>query len=295
MQGIKKKAGLALVVAAGLLPGAALAQMPDFSDVRVTIGAKAWNNSWSTWFPELAVQTFVPIVGDRFRVDAASVNIYNRESVDRETVFIPQLSIRTGNFVVSGSAFGQKTYTFGLNTSTESFTSPTLREVSFERKEYDVNLGYFIAPNVALAVGYKDWRNESSVSDYQFQGKGPTLGISVSTPMAAGLNFYGNFAYGFPKVKTNFSIPTLVTSAQEKRGTYILGEVGVAYPLNGLTDTLSGFVLTGGYRYQRLTSPVTLPTYIIDSAGNFSTLVGERVVKLTDSTEGFTLGVLYSF
>lgn len=302
MRKFKKKASLAVVVLAGLVPCASQAQMPDLSDVHVTVGAKAWVTSWSTWFPEFVITQFVPVGNDRVRVDAVSQNIYNRDSIKNKTAFIPQISVRSGNFLVSGSAFKQETYTFGLNDpiviDAPSATFGGLQEVQLKRKEYDLNLGYFIAPNFALAIGYKDWRNEGS-SGYQFNGKGPTIGATVSTPVAAGLNFYGTFAYGFPKVDTNATLTFRSNRgdiANGGRGKYMLGEVGFAYGLHELSDALKGFVVSAGYRYQKLASArVGLPTYYVDSTGAFTTLIGQREVELIDKTEGATLGVSYTF
>ena len=300
MQRFNKKTSSALILSAFLLPCAAQAQMPDFSDLQVTVGAKMWNTKWSTWFPELQLQG-VFLGGDRFRIDFANANIFNRDS-DTRTAFIPQLSMRAGSWLVSGSAFTEQTYKFKLNTAVPlGFDNAgDLIDVELKRKEYDLNFGYYVSPNVALVLGYKDWRNNSPDSSYQFQGKGPTIGATVSTPVGAGLNFYGNFAYGFPKVKTNASIPLDSAGGTdsfggEKRGDYRLGEVGLAYPLGQASDSLKGLTVALGYRYQKLASAdVTLPTYFVGGDGRLTQL-SSREVKLIDTTEGFTLGIFYTF
>jgi hypothetical protein len=292
MQRINKKAGLALVVAAGLLPCAAQAQMPDFSDVKVSIVAKAWNNSWTTWFNEIQL-TDAAIAGSNLVVRSAALNIYNRESENRETVFIPQISVRTGPWSLNGSAFTKKTYTFALNETNAA--EDQLTQASLERKEYDVNVAYNLSPNFAVALGYKDWRNNSTVSGYKFEGKGPTFGVVANGPVWGALNFYGSFAYGIPKVKSTFSVNPLLgnaDSASDGRGKYLLGEVGLYYPLGSMNDSLTGFGLTGGYRYQKMQSgQVELNTVSLVTGA----LIGTRSTRLTDITEGFTLALVYSF
>jgi hypothetical protein len=213
-----KTPALLLAAAAALLSLAADAQerfLPD--DIRATIGVRAWRSDWTSWFD--------PAHGSYIGAEGA-------------TVVTPVASLRYHDFLLSGSYTIEKDFTFrGFNPGEPSLAAP--------RKEYDVNVGYFILPSVAAVIGYK--QIEYNVGAYTWEAKGPTIGLSGSAPLVPWSSLYGNIAYGRLKMTDNDAF-------SGTRGKYLLTEFGLAFPLGHWDPSMSAFVLTAGYRYQKLGS-----------------------------------------
>src|SRR5687768_12196303 len=112
--------------------GTVQAQQSDswMGDIHGTIGLRVWRTDWQSWFG-----------GDRY-VEA-----------ETETSLIPLLSLRYQEFLVSGSYLTSTDFTF----------SPTYKP---ERKEYDINFGYFLLPSLAATVGYKHMEYKDATSGY---------------------------------------------------------------------------------------------------------------------------------
>lgn len=264
MRTIKKAVAAGVVGFAALAPAAGHAQLENVS---VTVGVKSWVTAWNTWFAQDIITQDLNSASDSF--------VYNRKAPS-EVTWIPQLTVRSGPWLVSASALARRDFTFYLSDNGAN----QLTQVSFERKEYDVNAGYSLAPGAIITLGYKNLRYASS--NYRYEAKGPTLGFSGSAPLAGGFSMYGNIAVGRPKIDGG---------TEDKRGSYLLTEVGVAYPLGQMNDALKTAVVTAGYRYQRLSSgDQTVRTF----NGNLQP-IGERSVELVDVTEGFTLGASFTF
>lgn len=280
MRTFNKSAMAGALLVAGLTPGVGFAQM-QMENTSFTIGLKTWVTSWNTWFTQNSVND----IGN-FANQAIIKDVFNRKA-DTEATFIPQLTVRNGPWLISGSALAKKDFTFFLSNRVGN----QLGEVTLERKEYDLNVGYALAAGAILTVGYKDLRYENS-SGFRYTAKGPTIGVSGSAPLAAGLSMYGNIGYGRPKVTDNGG------DVEKRRGSYVLTEIGLAYPLAQMNESLKTAVVTAGYRYQRLSSGnVTTRTVAVvnGQVGNPPVVLGERGVELVDVTEGFTLGASFTF
>lgn len=275
MRTFKKSALAGALLLAGLTPGASFAQLENTS---FTIGLKTWVTNWNTWF----TQNTANDVGN-FADTAVIKDVFNRKA-DSEVTFIPQLTVRNGPWLVSGSALAKKDFTFFLN----SRNGNELAEVTLERKEYDLNVGYSLAAGAIVTLGWKDLRYENS-GGFKYTAKGPTIGISGSAPLAAGISMYGNIGYGRPKITDNSG------EIEKKRGSYILTEVGLAYPLGQMNEGLKTAVVTAGYRYQRLSSGNVTSRTVAVNNGTVGATLGERGVELVDVTEGFTLGASFTF
>ena len=204
-----------LAVAALLSPLASTAQTSDNflpEDVRATVGVRLWTTDWSSWF------------GDGSRYLHAGI----------ETTVIPVASVRYKNFLMSGSYLLQKDFQF----------PPESGSAIIDRKEYDVNVGYFLLPGLAVSLGYKAVEYEGG--GYEFSAKGVTFGVSGSAAIAPWTSLYGNLAVGRPKINdTQYAF-------SNARGKYLLTEFGLAFPLGQMSNSLNGFVVTAGYRYQRI-------------------------------------------
>jgi len=147
-----------------------------------------------------------------------------------------------------------------------------------------VNFGYALAAGAIVTLGWKDLKYSNN--GFSYRAKGGTIGITGSAPLAGGVAMYGTIGYGRPKIEASSN------ELEDSRGTYILTEVGVAVPLGQWAPDLKTTVVTAGYRYQRLQSGT-----VTTRTGNIATdrFIGERAVELVDVTEGFTLGVSFTF
>lgn len=202
-------------------PVATAQSSPDsmFNELHGTIGVRFWRVDWSTWF-----QTAVP---------NTNVRLAEYRNGDFETTITPVASLRYRDFLLSGSAMASRDFSF-----------PNV-SYQFDRREYDVNLGYFLAPGLIASLGYKNVKYETSDGEYTWNLKGVTVGMSGSAPLAPWASLYGNVAYGRPKLKDNAVF-------NDVRAKYLLTEVGLAFPLAHMNDSMRGFVVTAGYRYQRI-------------------------------------------
>jgi hypothetical protein len=239
---MKKQLAL-FAFAAAVLPTAAQAQVDpgwvDWKEVHATLGVRFWRTDWTTWYDPY---------------------VY-RDAPDQTTV-IPVASLRYKNFLMSGSYMVGKKFTFPEGFGTE------------ERKEYDVNIGYFILPGLAATLGWKHLQYNDQATPYKWETSGWTVGLSGSAPIASTVSIYGNMAYGRPKVDDK-------SAFRDVRGKYFLTELGLAFPLGAMTDTLTGVVVTAGYRYQRVAAVPNGPTF--------------DPVEVFEYTQGPVLGVSYAF
>ncbi|MGH9576251.1 MAG: hypothetical protein ACRD3R_02355 [Terriglobales bacterium] len=260
MKKTKKVLGASLLAA--LLTPLAQAQS---SDVSVTMGLKAWNTEWTTWF----IENLNLAVGD----SSVSTSAVTNQSASRENVLIPSIAVRYGNWFASGSFFIKKSFSFGL-----------------ERREYDVNLGYAVLPGLAMSVGYKDLRYEGTTNSYQYEAKGLTVGVNGSAPINSNVSIYGALAYGRPDVRDNAGR----NGVSKRSGDYLLSEVGLAFPLGRMSESLRSTVMTAGYRYQRLDSKKHTSTFTLEGA---STPVAGLGISydLIDTTQGIAIGISSTF
>jgi len=237
------KKHLAAATIAALSPLAAAAQDFNWSDMHATVGARLWRVEWTSWFGAVG-----------------SPPIYL--TADLETAVIPVASIRWKDFLLSGSYMLAKDFQF-----------PISNYPLTERKEYDVNLGYFVLPGLALSLGYKNVKYDTNDGTYRWDMKGATVGASGSAPMSPFLSLYGTFAYGRPKLKDNAVF-------NDVRAKYLLTELGLAWPLGHWSPSMNGMVITTGYRYQRI--------------GAHSNVTGITGTELNETAQGYLLGFSYS-
>lgn len=188
------------------------------SDVTVTVGLKAWNNSWSSWNTTYDDQS------------PSRAIVQNLET--SETSLIPSVSVRYKNFLVGGSYFAKQSYGFG-------FQGGDVGNVS--RLEYDLSAGYYVLPTLAIIAGYKKVEQKFRDGTYKFSG--PILGFSGSAPLTGGFSLYGTAALGIMDLKD----PT----GTKSDANYRLGEVGLAYSFDAGMGT-KAVIGTIGYRSQAI-------------------------------------------
>lgn len=215
------------------LGGAAQAQE---SNLGVSVGLKVWRTQWTTW---------------GYSDDNAFIT---QSPAKDKVVLIPQLGVRYGDLV--GSLSGFRGTTFELLDGTPN-----------RRKEFDVNVGWLVAPGVAATVGYKKLGQRAGDNNYELAG--PTLSLSGTAPVSGPFSVFGTLGLGRMK-------DTSASNVQFDAD-YQLSEVGFAYNL-ALGRLPRAVTFTAGYRIQVLNSKDALP--------------GQDA---RDLTQGFTLGVLAVF
>src|SRR6266550_2076660 len=118
------------------LPFAATAQMPDFrmpdmKEVHATVGVRAWRTDWSTWFN--VPNTAFP-----------NENDITYPHAGLKTTVTPVVGVRYQDWLVSASYLLNRSFTFSGNNSNNTF----------KRHEYDINVGYFFLPGLAVTAGW---------------------------------------------------------------------------------------------------------------------------------------------
>lgn len=222
--------------------GTAAAEESEPKNLSVTVGLKAWANEWQSWntpgFEQLGAANAV--------------------------AFNPSVTVKYKNVFVSAGVMPKTNY--DVPSSLNGTTTPA------SRREMDVSVGYYVHPQVAVTLGYKQI-TQTWASDYIW--KIPAVGVSLAAAIQNTRMFmYGNAAVGWASVSTNPS--TTATQLDLKGGTYTTSEIGMGY------SVLPSFRLTLGYKYQ------ICPT---------SMLVANRSthITVTDSTRGFVFGGSYTF
>jgi hypothetical protein len=257
-------------------------------DWKFMFGLKAWANEWS-----------LPLefgAGDR-------TQIFEFES---DTAFTPIPAFLVGyrKFFIGGSYlldtdydFTSQQYKFSyVNNNNEIAYTNWDFDVSGSRKEWDVNFGYFLTPNIALSLGYKSleremtytfvWEEDSNYyfrSKYPFSVSAPIIGISASAPVNDQFNLYGNLAYGWLSGDATYEYRDeneTGTTNLDVDGTYLLGELGFGYAIPLQQKFASVVAINAGYRFQRLD---------MTFSGGGTRQWGESGDQ-HDSTAGFVLG-----
>ena len=258
-----RQAACAQLVAVILLAAAGPVIADDDTTLQATVGVKAWENEWTSWYPVLNPASATRVV----------------EPIDNnfDFVLIPQASLRYGDFLVAGSYFVNKTYS--LSGAVDP-TSGNPVELSPRRHEFDVNGGYYVFPSLAITAGYK--RVEQDFGSSRYTWSGPTIGLSGSAQLHGPIAVYGAFAYGFMRLHASVPDDADQTSYDAD---YTLGEVGLAYLIPTQSSLLS-FSVSLGYRVQ------TVRTRDFAIATPHS---GYADIGVHDVTQGPALGVVTRF
>jgi hypothetical protein len=250
-------------------------------DWKIMYGLKAWANQWS-----------LPL---EFR---ASDRTYIMEfESDTAVTPIPAFLATYRNFFIGGSYLLDTDYDFTPqqsdswepNSNGENVIYLEDVDVCGSRKEWDVNIGYFITPNIAMSLGYKSLERELTITStdynnsyfsktkYPLSFKAPIIGISASAPIKDKFNLYGNLAYGWLSGDATYEGADFKNNL-DVDGNYLFSELGFGYTVPLQKKFASVLTITAGYRFQRL--DMTL------SGGSWGNSGDQH-----DSTAGFILGV----
>jgi len=251
------------------------------------LGMKTWATEWT--LPVGMDSTF------NYNNKTGEISTTGQQEIlqfesDTEVTFIPTFIVRYKNFFIGGSYFPETEYdfesqfhTYGINITNAVVTSDhTTAEysVSGERKEWDLNLGYFVTPNFAVSLGYKqidrDYRQAYDFQDSRWTDlknivssesfKAPVLGLAALVPIGKKFSVSANLAYG-----------RIYDSAD---GNYYLGELGLNYMIP-VQKIASAIAINVGYRFQRLDLDFSDEGFVVGD--------------LNDTTSGFIFGLNVSF
>ena len=221
------------------LSAAGVAQAQQQPGPSFSIGLRAWNTQWDTF---------------SYDANAGGDPIVTQSPAEDKLVLLPVLSMRWRDFTGSVSLYPSNEHDF-------------VNGARGTRKEFDLNVGYFVIPTVALTLGYKKIEQADGPTTYALSG--PVIGVSGTAPLASDLALYGSFGMG--RLKSTSS------STVKFDADYRLSELGVAYTLP-MATFVKAITFTAGYRTQVLTSKEAL---------------GNQDGR--DLTQGFTFGALASF
>lgn len=207
--------GLMFVSTFGLSNAVLAQQAPD--ELRVTLGVKAWVNTWETWL--------TPARGGGTGLIASRGGT--------EVAAIPNLSVNYGDFYGAVGYSTKTKYTFPTYTDVGAGGTTFTYVTSAKREEADVNLGYWILKGqsggrLGVSIGYKQVNQVYGGSSFINRNKGWTVGLTGSAPLDSGWNIYANGAYGPMKLDSN-------------SGYYVSTEIGLAYPLAERTTLSAGY------------------------------------------------------
>jgi opacity protein-like surface antigen len=250
-------------------------------DWKIMFGVKAWSNEWDLPI-ELRAYDKTRIL--EFESDAALTSI-------------PALLVWYRKFFIGGSYLLDTDYDFTpqqfrnwSRSEDDQFFGYTYDiDISGSRKEWDLNIGYSLTPNIAVSLGYKSLERDLSLTladsgdsdnylraNYPLSVKAPIIGISASAPVGDKFNLYGNLAYGWLSGEASYETTT-DTNDLDVDGTYVLGELGFGYVIPLQHTIVSAVTINAGYRFQRL--DMTLSGKDWGDSGDQH-----------DSTAGFVLG-----
>jgi len=215
-----------------------------------------WNNTWETGRSNINSAT-----GDD--------NIISITSAKRLAA-IPNLGVRYKDIFLSGGYFNKTHYKFP-----DYSIAGTRFSTTADRKETDINLGWFLVPNLALTIGGKWVKQEFETTsmglttDSSTKYRGVTGGIVGFAPIGSGFAFYGNGSGGPTKAKFD--------TGESSSGWYTSSEFGLAYAL------LKGAVATWGYKYQVLNTKISDQTHRDVTAGFTSASITRSSWTVTNS------------
>lgn len=220
---------------------------------KFTIGAKIWHASWLSYVPA-GYSGITPNGG--FAVGDSVNAVEGSEHTD----VMPLLGFSYGKFFASAS-YGRFTGDFNVLTSPVILPSGqtliTNRTDHFKRRESDLNLGYSVVPGVGLVLGYKDATETRDTSlgvapqrtpILTTKVRGLLLGASGNFTVHDRLSFYVQAGYGPARFKLRFVDPALGTT--KANGRYLIGEIGLSYPIWSNANQTRGAVAAVGYRSQ---------------------------------------------
>lgn len=252
---IKKSVFITSLTCAWFTCAASHAQ--EAAPTQVSVGLKVWNAAWSSYLP--ATYAGVDATGR-----PAQGETFDQVEGKRKTNFLPSLVVRRGAYFVSAS-YGRFTSDFSVpGTALPAPGGGTLitsRTDHFKRRESDLTAGYFVTPELAVTLGYKDATETrdirlgiapQSTPLLRNKASGLLLGAVGSFAVQGDLRLYTTAGYGPARFKIRFADPALANF--DANGRYLIGEAGLSYPLFKGERWLQNVTALLGYRTQTVKS-----------------------------------------
>lgn len=265
-----------------VIPVAALAEQNDIADKD-----QAAPEASSNWQTSIGIKLHPNRVSGTagFAVPTVAGTVFTTDALSSGTELTPILfgSVRYKNFFISGSHFLDTDYKISLQQSGRG---------GINRKETDINLGYYVLPSLSLSIGYKELKFGGELGGFKYSG--PVVGISGFGSMGSGFGIYGGLAYGALTISAQGEIPD-----DAKKYTYLNYEGGLAYTFDfrerrGFLDAIT---LTLGYRYQNFESKNAVSSQlVVDSGGGVLIPLGPPSrVHISNTSQGPVFGMIVSF
>jgi hypothetical protein len=251
-----------------------LAALGSLGELNFFAGVRIWANEWDiVTFKRVLSADVTPTLRDELDITTSNLEITP----------MPTFGVRYGNLLASLTYFVPTSYNGngGL-------------EQDVERREIDLNVGYYVLPSVVVSLAYKEAKVDRLI-DYvasEQKIKGILLGVSASAPLSDRLSLYGNFAYGFGRQKSQVADASGDTKYSAR---YTISEVGISYRImegsaGAFIKSVSGSL---GYRAQSYTTKdVALGTYDPSAP---STPLSITTRDGRTSTTGAVLAIVASF
>jgi hypothetical protein len=256
---MRKNLMLAVLSCLALVAAAAPARADEThmlgENTSLTLGYKLWLTTWET------------AIGG-----PSGTNHVTALTKGTDATSVPNLSLKYKNWLISGSYL--VTGDFHFPSYQDVRANGTLGpNVAFtaSRTETDLNVGYYVTPNLVATVGYKNVEQKYTEYDNgvlagpasKTHYNGVTAGLGGSAGIGHGWSMYGNAAGGL------MSATYSPSSGNAQTALYEASEVGFAWHHQGFGASL-------GYKFQYLTT---------HTPGNVS----------ADVTRGYMLGMNYTF
>ncbi len=202
-----RKSGVRIAVILAMIVG--LSSMAYAEGTKVTVGIKAWSNSWE----------------EEVEYNGGGSDTWDNGS---SLMIGPSVNLRFENNMFLGASYLVSTKDYESNDWVVIGDS-----VSFEREDLDLTVGYMINPRFGVFVGYKSIEFDAT---YHLPAlgidekigtvslKGPGIGILGNIPLSESLALYGNLAI----MSLDQKISTDIGSASSDM-TGASFEIGVAF------------------------------------------------------------------
>jgi hypothetical protein len=257
---MSKKMWVAGLVAVGMLSANFAYAEGEGGDWRFTLSAKSWREAWSGWN---RVGNFGGTIGPGTLINTSD----------------------TGSSLITGATVRYKDMFVNMNNSAStSYSFPdrwdgastTLGDTA-SRAENDLNLGYYLSPQLALTLGTKTVEltySPTAVWTHSFN----TVGLSGS----ARIGESSFFMYENGAVSISGDTTISFTSASYTKGTpdYKSLEGGLGWAAT------KNLIFTAGYKFQDVQLPLTFVTPVLGSV---------LTINTHDTTEGFIFGAAVTF
>jgi len=266
MRKILSAAVLACLALGAVAPMAAYADDDNSvqvgKDVFMSAGMKLWINTWQT------------------NLTGNSGKSWTQLTADPNVGYIPNLSLKYKKLLLATSFMATGDYKFPRESFIDAGPTTNALDITGSRQEFDLNVGYYVVPQVVLTMGYKGVTEKFHVvssrtgaSDNKVYLNGVTFGVAGSAPIGNGFSVYGSGAGG-PMFVTYTPASTYTDSA-----IYEASELGIAWhaPRAPLSATL-------GYKFQLIQTSISSSNSV-----NYSNLPRSEV------TRGLMLGLNYLF